>query len=116
MFSGRVIRGEGIARSLGYPTANLQILPADTKLRDGVYAAWAVVSRQRYPAALVIQHAVKKVEVYLLDYTGPDLYDAIISIDPVGQVSSIEQLATTDLKKKIARDILLVKDILAGNF
>lgn len=39
--AGRPIRGAGLARSLGYPTINLELFPELVRPRAGVYAAWA---------------------------------------------------------------------------
>lgn len=115
MFSSIVIRGEGIARQLGYPTANLSIHPKATKLRDGVYAAEARVRGHRYGAALVIQTTVPKVEVYLFDYSGEDFYGIAIDVDPIQKVSEIEPLSDGALIKKIEYDIQMIRDALLNN-
>lgn len=72
---GEVIRGRGIGRKLGFPTANLRpgvhVVPA-----HGVYAAEAVVAGQRRVAAVnigiapTIRHEDIMVEAYLLDFEG----------------------------------------------
>lgn len=112
MFSGIIVRGEGIGRMIGYPTANVHIAPEKTQLTDGVYAAWADFLGERYAAALVIQRALKKVEVYMLDFTGGDCYGKTIQVDPVQKVSEIEEKDGAALIKKIAEDITLVREIL----
>ena len=112
MFSGLVIRGDGIGRSIGYPTANIDIPAEKTNLNDGVYAARATVFGKTYASALVIQHQVKKVEVYMLGYDGVDCYGIQMSVDPIQKVSEIEEKDGDELIKKIARDIELVKEVL----
>lgn len=112
MFSGRIIRGEQIAQQLGYPTANLDLQPKDTKLREGVYAAWGHLRGKKYPAALVIQNEIQKVEVHLLSYIGGELYGESLEIEPVQKVSEIERLGKEDLQKKIMEDIQLIKELL----
>ncbi|MCX7750088.1 MAG: adenylyltransferase/cytidyltransferase family protein [Candidatus Bipolaricaulota bacterium] len=39
--AGQPVRGAGLARSLGYPTVNLELFPELVRPRAGVYAAWA---------------------------------------------------------------------------
>ncbi len=39
--AGTPVRGAGLARTLGYPTVNLDLLPELVRPRNGVYAAWA---------------------------------------------------------------------------
>ena len=40
-FGGRVVRGRGLGRQLGWPTANLQVDGRKFLPQEGVYAAWA---------------------------------------------------------------------------
>ena len=40
-FGGRVVRGRGLGRELGWPTANLQVDGRKILPQEGVYAAWA---------------------------------------------------------------------------
>ena len=111
MISGLVVHGDGIGRTLGYPTAN--IVPAEEMfLEDGVYAAWVLVREHRHGAALVISQKGKKIEVYLLDYSGQDLYGTHLAVDPVQQVSAMQRLTEEDLEKKIERDITLIRSVL----
>ena len=112
MIEGAVIHGDGAGKPLGYPTANLDCAVAETKLPDGVYAARATLQGSEYRAALIISSAVKKVEVYLLDYRGMDFYGDRLSVEPVGRVSEIVALTPGELKEKIARDVAAVEGLL----
>lgn len=113
MFSSVVVRGDGIGRMLGYPTANLQLPPEQTGLDDGVYAAWGMIARTRYPAALLVDRKTKKTEVHLLDYQGGECYGEMLMVEPVARVSGIEPLAGQALKAKIANDISLCLAVLS---
>lgn len=72
---GTVMSGEGIGRELGFPTANLEIdvgaIPA-----HGVYAAEALLGRERYKAAVnigiapTIRGTRRVIEAHLLDFSG----------------------------------------------
>lgn len=85
--SGPVIHGEKRGRTIGYPTANLDVFPNATIPTDGVYAGWLNVGGHRWPAAISIGTnptfegvRARQVEAYALDETDLDLYgqEAII--------------------------------------
>ncbi len=78
--SGQVVTGQQIGRSLGFPTANIQIAD-DYKLlpRDGAYAVLAEVNSIQYKAILnigdrpTVDGEKKTIEAHLIDFEG-DLY------------------------------------------
>ena len=78
--SGQVVKGQQIGRSLGFPTANIQI-EDDYKLlpRDGAYAVHAEVNSIQYKAILnigdrpTVDGEKKTIEAHLIDFEG-DLY------------------------------------------
>ena len=114
MFSGLVIHGNGIGKELGFPTANIDVHPTKTNLREGVYAGTATLKNKEYQAAISVQHIKKKVEVYLLDYNGPDFYGAHMSVEALQQVSQMESLdSLAELREKIQKDIQMVRNIFA---
>ena len=115
MFTGRIIRGEGIAKTLGYPTANLDVIPKKIGIGDGVYAARVTLRRMVFDAALIVQQQrVQKVEVYLFGYSGPDFYGESLEVSPIQKVSEIEQMSSEELKQKIDKDIIAIKDVLTN--
>ena len=74
-FSGRVVRGRGLGKELGWPTANLQVDGRKFLPLEGVYAAMAsVAGGDAWPAVMnlgpqptVDPMAPSAVEVHLLD-------------------------------------------------
>jgi riboflavin kinase/FMN adenylyltransferase len=78
--SGQVVKGQQIGRSIGFPTANIQVSD-DYKLlpRDGAYAIFAEVDAVRYKAILnigdrpTVDGQKKTIEVHLIEFEG-DLY------------------------------------------
>lgn len=88
---GIVVHGDHRGRELGYPTANLDPVEHAAVPADGVYAGWLVrrldADEQRLPAAISIgtnptfDGAERRVEAYVLDHTGLDLYDEHVALD-----------------------------------
>lgn len=112
MIEGKVIRGDGLGRRYGFPTANIDCVQTEVKSREGVYAAWVYIGQETYPGALVIQEEPWKVEVHILNFSR-DLYGIHIRIDPVQKVGELEYYESTDeLIEKIKTDIEMVKYIL----
>ncbi len=112
MISGTIIRGDGVGRSLGYPTANIECDEKNIHLGPGVYAATAHLNGKKYIAGLVIMTDPCKVEAHLIGYTGPDVYGQELTVEPSQRVSTLERYESTEeLKKKIAADILLVQQV-----
>ena len=112
MFGGIVIDGDKLGKTYGFPTANLDSTKKDVKFQPGIYAGWCKLNKKRYTMALIIrEEPVWKVEVYLLDYDGPDFYGSYLQVEPVQQVASIAKFVSSkDLIKKIKRDISLVEE------
>lgn len=77
--SGVVVQGDQRGRTIGFPTANLEPPARRLVPHDGVYAVYADVDGQPYPAMMNIgmrptfakEH--RSLEVHLLDFAG-DLY------------------------------------------
>jgi len=113
MFCGTIIRSEGIASKLGFPTANLDCKRGDVHWDSGVYAAVAELEGKTYQGALVIIDSPEKIEVHLLNYAGPDVYGKELKVDPVQKVSEIEKYDDeAELLRKIESDIKAVREIL----
>lgn len=122
---GQVGRGDGRGRTLGYPTANVEI-PGDIQLpADGVYAGWyhrpggdrhrAAISLGRRPT-FYRDGGVRLLEAHVLDFDG-DLYGEAARVDFVarlrGQVrfDSAQSLsAQVDLDVSQARAVLPAED------
>ncbi len=112
MLEGIIIHGEGIGKGLGYPTANIDIAPEKVHLGPGIYAAKALLGEESYIAGLVIVEKPWKVEVHLIDYTGPDIYGEHLQVDPIQRVSTFHKYTTeAELKRKIKKDIQLVSQV-----
>lgn len=114
MLRGTVIKGDGIGKTLGYPTANIDIPKTKVLFTLGVYAAKATLRNNEYKGALVIRDNPWRVEMYLFDYKDADFYGVKMTIQPLQKISTIERMdSKEELKEKIFGDIMMVKDYFA---
>lgn len=103
ILSGQVVSGRQLGRSIGVPTANLQLPQGAVCPRLGVYAAMAAVDGQRYPAVTNIGtrptvggHHIT-VEPWILNFSG-DLYGRILTLElhrflrPERKFDSLEEM------------------------
>ncbi len=115
--TGRVVQGQQIGRTIGFPTANLQIPPDKYLPRTGVYSVQVYgASTEPVAGVMNIGHrpTVKgqslSVEVYLLNWAG-DLYGNLLTVSliefvrPEQTFDSLESLKaqiTADCERAIA--------------
>ncbi|MFA6172209.1 MAG: bifunctional riboflavin kinase/FAD synthetase [Kiritimatiellales bacterium] len=119
---GTVVKGRGIGRGLGFPTANVnpenELIPA-----PGVYAAWTrFQTTDRRPQASAVFIGERKtfndsepvIEAYLLDFDG-DLYGQQIEVCLAGKVRDVEPFPSKEaLIAQIAKDVVQIRQILAA--
>jgi len=84
--SGKVVKGQQIGRSIGFPTANIHVVDNYKLLpRDGAYAVYAEVGANRCKAILnigdrpTVDGKKKTIEAHLIDFDG-DVYGQELSI------------------------------------
>ena len=109
--NGRVTSGTGRGLELGFPTANLDIVPEQALPADGVYATWAYIDGKAFKSMTNVGKrptfggSQRTVEVYVLDYHS-DLYGCELRIDIMARLRSEGRFDTVDkLKKQITEDI-----------
>jgi riboflavin kinase / FMN adenylyltransferase len=116
---GRVVKGEGQGRLLGFPTANLRP-PSNYKLlpREGIYATQVKIDDQMLNSATYVGNrptfngTEKVAEVHLPDFNG-DLYDRDIEVFFHSFLRDDKKfINTTELKKQIDSDIRRAVQIL----
>ncbi len=107
--TGTVVRGRGLGRELGFPTANLVL--NDPKVADGVYAVRATVDgAERNGVAnagtrpTVGEGGGRFLEVYLFDFEG-DIYGRSIDVELIAYLRPEQKFASIDaLRRQIERD------------
>ena len=82
ILSGKVIRGDGYGRKIGFPTANLEVMGQELP-EEGVYSGEAMLENKKYKAGIVIGPKVnnqQKVEAHLIGYEG-DAYGKNVTLE-----------------------------------
>jgi riboflavin kinase/FMN adenylyltransferase len=117
---GLVVPGDGRGRTLGIPTANLDVYPQRLLPKTGVYACLVDVkgSRQRAVANIGIrptfenQSPMPRLEVHLLDYEN-DLYGQQISVQFIARLRDEQRfLSIQALVDQIQHDIQRARRLL----
>lgn len=110
---GKVIRGKQLGRTIGFPTANLELPPQKCLPRDGVYAVTVVKGDCQSIINGVMNIGMRptvngdrrSVEVHLFDWQG-DLYDQQISVNLIKFIRPEKKFDSLEmLKAQIQEDI-----------
>ncbi|RLB07891.1 MAG: riboflavin biosynthesis protein RibF [Deltaproteobacteria bacterium] len=114
---GKVIHGHSRGRSLGYPTANLEI-SQDLYPKEGVYAAYVTLEGKTYRGVVNIGtnptfgDEELAIEVFLLDYQG-NIYDKELEVAFVDRLREEKTFTSPEeLVRQIEKDIQRAKEIL----
>ncbi|MEJ2047736.1 MAG: riboflavin kinase, partial [Dehalococcoidia bacterium] len=108
---GEVVHGESRGAKLEYPTANLEIEPAQALPVEGVYATWAYIGGRAHESVTNIGRRPtfgggrRVVEVYILGYRG-NLYGKELKIDIIERLRGEKRFDSVEaLRQQMARDI-----------
>ena len=108
--TGTVVHGLKLGRTLGYPTANIQVTE-DYKLipKDGVYAVYSYIDERKVYGMMsigknpTIEGKGASIEVYIFDFNG-DLYDRELTIYFVKYLREERKFSSVALLKKQLQD------------
>lgn len=118
--TGKVIKGKGRGKLLGFPTANLSVSKEKLIPARGVYAVFAYLHDKKYKGALNIgfnptfDERELSLEVHLLNFaTSQNLYNQIIRIEFIKYIRSEKKFSSVEeLKTQIEKDCQLIEKIL----
>jgi len=110
-FQGIVIKGKGLGREIGFPTANIQI---DNKNKilpiGGVFAVFVEIEKQKYKAMLNIgfnptfNQKKLSIEVHIFDFE-KDIYNKKIKVFLVKKIRDEKRFLSKEaLKKQLLKD------------
>lgn len=119
LINGLVIHGDKLGKTIGFPTANLQIEEAYKLIPgDGVYAVKVIVKGKKYNGMLnignrpTVDGVNRKIEVHILDFKD-DIYSERISISFVKKIRDEEKFKSLDhLKIQLQKDKETILDLL----
>ncbi|KEI72860.1 bifunctional riboflavin kinase/FAD synthetase [Endozoicomonas elysicola] len=113
---GRVVKGQQLGRTLGFPTANIRVCRRRLPLQ-GVFAVRTLVDGHRFNAVanLGIRPSVSGVkpllEVHMLDFKG-DLYDRTLRVEFVEKIRDEQKFESLEaLRAAIANDIEVARKL-----
>lgn len=119
--TGEVVSGDGRGRTIGVPTANLDVPPGRLVPGNGVYAGRAHLGERTWPAVTNVgvrptfDGQDRSVEVHLLDADADlDLYGASLRFDFAHRIRGEQRFSGPDeLVARIRTDIAEARDLLA---
>jgi riboflavin kinase/FMN adenylyltransferase len=110
-FSGKVVKGKQLGRTIGFPTANIQI-DEEYKLipKNGVYIVKSTISDKTYFGMMnigtrpTVDGKNLTIEVYFFDFE-KDIYDTSITVSILDRIRDEKKFDSfDDLKKQIEKD------------
>ena len=117
--SGIVIKGKQLGRTIGYPTANIELLDLDKiKPKTGVYAVNIIIDQINFRGMLNVgcnpttdSDRIQKIEVNIFDFN-KDIYGKIIKIEFIKHLRNEVKFANLDeLKEQLAKDKIACEKI-----
>ena len=109
--SGKVVKGRGEGRILGFPTANLKIDPRKAALKDGVYAGEIVADGRKFKAVInygnspTFSREERLIEAFIPDFSG-DLYGKEITVGFTDYIRGIKKFGSEEeLERAIEKDV-----------
>ena len=119
--TGVVVKGVGRGKTLGFPTANLQVSPGLGIPGDGIYATRAHLGEKTFMAATSIgtrptfDEGYRTVEAFILDFDG-DVYEHQVRLEFVQRLRPEEKYETVEaLQRQVDEDVAQTREILGSN-
>ncbi len=115
---GKVIKGKGRGKDLGYPTANMEVSPFKLLPPAGVYAVWVILNGEKLKGALNIGkrptfgEKETSIEVHIFNFN-KDIYGETLKIELIKRIREERKFSSIEeLKKQIKKDCKLIDEIL----
>lgn len=111
--TGPVIKGKGEARTLGFPTANIDYTSTEVA-EGGVWTCFVEYEGKKLEGLAVVDmwkqpNGLPSIETHILDFNR-DLYGQTITATLVSKIRSLQKFASlADLAIKIKEDIVIAR-------
>jgi riboflavin kinase/FMN adenylyltransferase len=113
-FSGEVIHGKHLGRTIGFPTANVALSHECYDIADGTYGLSAIVDGERHYGIGVYLRDQDLFEAHLFDFH-EEIYGQIISVTPLFLIRGNQKFSGLDaLKLQIEKDRKVMLDWLSS--
>ncbi|MRI63950.1 bifunctional riboflavin kinase/FAD synthetase [Ornithobacterium rhinotracheale] len=113
---GKVIHGDKIGRTLGFPTVNLAINDKKLVPKNGVYGVNILVDGEKFQGLMnvgirpTIEGKNQRIEVFIFDF-GDNLYEKTLKVEILNRIRDEQKFdSLEDLKNQIAKDISVFKN------
>lgn len=119
-FTGKIVRGDGRGKQLGFPTANISVDNPDKLIpANGIYAAECIVNNEKHFGLLSIGsrptfHKDGNIipEFYIFDFNN-DIYEKIMQVNMIEKIRDEEKFNSVDeLIIQMKKDEEIGKEIL----
>lgn len=119
--AGEVVSGAKRGRSIGIPTANINIWEKRAVPASGVYVTWARLGAKRWPSVTNIgvrptfedKLVAPVVETHILDFAGDELYGQTLQLEFVSRLRAEQRFSGVDeLVAQIRKDIAAARTLL----
>jgi riboflavin kinase/FMN adenylyltransferase len=118
---GLVVRGDQRGRAIGYPTANLSLIPWSAVPADGIYAGRFLRGSEALPAAISIgtnptfAGRERRVEAFILDFS-EDVYGERVGLTFTGRLRDTIRFDTVaELVVQMGHDVERTRELLASH-
>ncbi|MBN3662115.1 MAG: riboflavin biosynthesis protein RibF, partial [Ornithobacterium rhinotracheale] len=113
---GKVIHGDKIGRTLGFPTVNLAINDEKLIPKNGVYGVNVWIDGQKFQGLMnvgirpTIEGKNQRIEVFIFDFED-NLYEKTLKVEILNRIRDEQKFdSLEDLKDQIAKDVLFFKN------
>lgn len=122
-FTGTVVKGKQLGRTIGFPTANISI-EEEYKLlpKNGVYIVRTEIEGNRYFGMMnigtrpTVDGNTQSVEVYILNFNS-EIYNSIITVEILQFIRNEQKFGSLDdLKGQIEKDKIFTLQFVQSNY
>ena len=121
-FSGIVIKGDGIGKTINYPTANISLLSQEKIIpKKGVYAVKCELKNKKYYAGImnignrptIGINQNESIEIHLFNFN-KTIYGETLKVDVIKNIREEQKFKNIEaLKSQIAKDCIKANQILS---